>query len=285
MLTDLADVLRAAGQQVLELPGWKTRGESDGRFDPIGILLHHDAMALGWNSNPNDDLNVPKYMSQNGNDGSQLWVSRHGLWVVMAAGRKWHAGLGQGWADIPANSGNSLMLGVETDHTDGDPWPAEQMAAINDGCRALVRHYGWQARDCCGHLEYAPGRKHDPSGLDLNAWRAYLASSGKPAPATTPTATPPEEDDMPTAKEIVDELLSRPIPVTDNTRDPVKQTYSVQALLAQVVYLQSVLWQLRAPSAAAVAAIVKANAPAGTSDATADQIAAAIVQQIGAKLS
>lgn len=198
-LTDLADVLRNAGLTVIELPGWQGRGEG-GSFNPIGILLHHDAMGLGFNSNPGDDMNVPDYMSQNGNDGSQLWVRRDGAWVAMAAGRKWHAGAGQGYGDVPAGGGNTGFLGVETDHTVGDPWPAEQLDAINRGCRALAQHYGWKASNCAGHKEYAPDRKIDPESFDLDAWRQFIARAdtpSKPAPGgNTPTAppTPPKAD-------------------------------------------------------------------------------------------
>lgn len=204
-LTDLADVLRTAGLNVIELSGWQDRGES-GSFNPIGILLHHDAMGLGFNSNPGDDMNVPEYMSQNGNDGSQLWVRRDGAWVVMAAGRKWHAGAGQGYCDIPAGSGNSNWLGVETDHTTGNPWPSEQLDSINRGCRTLAKHYGWQASNCAGHREYAPDRKIDPENFDLDGWRRYIASNAstpskpatQPAEPSTPKPAPPspQEDDM-----------------------------------------------------------------------------------------
>lgn len=290
MLTDLADVLRAAGQQVMELPGWQQRGESDGRFEPLGILLHHDAMGLGFNSNPDDDLNVPKYMSQNGVDGAQLWVSRTGLWVVMAAGRKWHAGIGQGWGAVPANSGNTYLLGVETDHTDGNPWTPEQARAINDGCRALVRHYGWKPSNCCGHKEYAPGRKHDPSDWDLDAWRRYLATTPS---ATTPAApttnpTPPEEDDMPLtdadAQKVADKLLATKLRVVDAARKPDTYEASVGEILQRLVRLEGLDWARAVPSPAAIAAAVKKAIPT-TSDASAQEIAQAVVTEIGKELS
>lgn len=191
-LTDLADALRNAGLKVIELPGWQGRGES-GSFNPIGILLHHDAMGLGFNANPGDDMNVPDYMSQNGNDGSQLWVRRDGAWVVMASGRKWHAGSGRGYGDVPAGGGNTGFLGVETDHTTGNPWPAEQLDSINRGCRALAQHYGWKASNCAGHKEYAPDRKIDPESFDLDAWRRYIrggTASNTTAPPTAPPTAP-----------------------------------------------------------------------------------------------
>lgn len=207
MLTDLADVLRAAGLTVIELPGWQQRGES-GPFDPRGLLLHHDAMGLGWNANPNDDMNVPKYMSQNGVDGSQLWVRKDGAYVVMAAGKKWHAGSGS-WPGVPG-SGNTYLLGIETDHTVGDPWPDAQVQAIYSGSKALADHY--QLHVLIGHKEWAPARKIDPENFDLDAWRAFIRQPSiptpppvqpapvQPAPALSPTivaaATGTEESPM-----------------------------------------------------------------------------------------
>lgn len=188
MLTDMADVLRSAGLSVVELPGWKTRGEP-GSFNPLGLLLHHDGMGLGFDSLPENDMNVPQYMARNGVNGSQLWVSRTGVWVVLAAGLKWHAGTGGGYGDIPANAGNARTIGVETDHTFGNPWPKVQLDSINIGSRALARHYGFKASNCAGHKEYAAGRKPDPESFDLNAWRKFIGGAATPAPAPQPAPT------------------------------------------------------------------------------------------------
>lgn len=212
MLTDLADVLRAAGLTVIEWSGWKDRTETDGSFNPIGILLHHDAMGLGENSNPGDDMNVPSYMSQNGVGGSQLWIRADGVCVTMAAGRKWHAGLGRGWGDIGQNSGNSRMLGIETDYSGSGPWPDALVSAIYRASAAIKQHYGFSVSNCCGHREYAPDRKVDPANFDLDVWRTRLdmnldnrtpATPATPPrfpwpPPVTPAAnTPPKvEDDM-----------------------------------------------------------------------------------------
>lgn len=177
-----ADILRAVGLTVTELPGWQGRGEADGGFAPIAVLFHHDAMELSGNSDPSDDLNVPKYMSQQGVDGSQKWVGRQGVWVMLAAGRKWHAGKGIGWGRVGRDQGNSMMDGLETDHTvpgqaTYQPWTAVQLASINLGVAALCRAHGYAFTACCGHKEYTrdTGRKVDPEGIDLDAWRITIA--------------------------------------------------------------------------------------------------------------
>lgn len=173
-ITDMADVLRGAGIPVVELPGWKNTGETDGPFNPIGILFHHDAMGL-------HNSNVPSYMSQNGNNGSQVWIGYYDgqtpSVVLMAAGRKWHAGLGQGYGDIPPNSGNSLMIGVETDYTGSGPWPQELIDLVFKATAVIKQHYGFNTSNCCGHKEYAPDRKIDPANVDLDAWRAQLSGN------------------------------------------------------------------------------------------------------------
>lgn len=196
LITDVADVLRSAGLTVIERPGWKDRYETDGGFDPIGLLLHHDAMGLGWNSNPNDDMNVPAFMEQNGNSGSQLWVRKDGAWAVMSSGRKWHAGRGIGYGDIGRDRGNTLTIGIETDHTIGNPWPDVQVDSIYRGSAAMVQHYGFKAGNCFGHKEYAPDRKIDPENFDLDLWRSKL--SARPPRKTAPGVpfTPPGTIDL-----------------------------------------------------------------------------------------
>ena len=178
LLDSAPNALRAAGLSVVEMPGWLDRGETDGPFYNKGLILHHDGMGLGFRGDPSQFFNVPAFMSQNGNNGSQFWVSRYGIWYAMANGRKWHAGTGQGWNSIPASSGNSYCVGVETDHTIGDPWEQQQLDSIAIGCRALANEYSYDVDGyCCGHKEYAPDRKIDPESFDLNAWRAYVKGS------------------------------------------------------------------------------------------------------------
>jgi N-acetyl-anhydromuramyl-L-alanine amidase AmpD len=171
------DLCRAKGVSVHEMPGWQGRGESDGPFSIRAILLHHDAMGLH-----ND--NVPTNMSQNGVDGSQLWIKFDGTLYVMAAGRKWHAGLGSGWGSIPTNHGNDVALGIETDYSGSGPRDPRIDATIHLVTRAAVEFYGLNpARDLALHKEYAPDRKIDLSNFDADAWRAR-AAQGDPAAVT-----------------------------------------------------------------------------------------------------
>ena len=204
------------------MDGWATRGESDGPFNPLGLILHHDAMGLGFRGIPSQIFNVPANMSQNGIDGSQLWVARSGEWWTMAAGRKWHAGLGQ-WQNIPTDDGNSCTIGVETDHTVGDPWESQQFDSINIGCRALAAHYALDIPGmCCGHREYAPTRKIDPDNFDLDAWRTFL--SGTTAPIGDLDMTPAQEAKLDRVLVLLGDGTDRP--VNENLSIIVRNTYA-----------------------------------------------------------
>lgn len=166
-LAGLADALRAAGLVVVEFPGWKERTQRDGPFTPRGVMIHHDASALG------DSPGVPAMMANLANDGAQCWVDRHGVWHLVAAGRMWHAGLGTGFGVIPANDGNTYSVGVESDHTTGEDWPVVQYHSLVLGTAVIVVYLG-KAVDVnsvvCGHKEYRRSNP-DPDGIDMDIFR------------------------------------------------------------------------------------------------------------------
>jgi hypothetical protein len=163
-------MLRAAGCVVVEYPGWRTRTQTDGPYLPRAVMLHHDASPVG----PSDS--VPAYLADLSHPGAQCWVDTAGRWWLIAAGRMWHAGAGTGWGVIPAGGGNTYSVGVETDHTVGEAWPASQLWSLRRGTRALLAALGATPLDAlCGHKEYAPTRKVDPDGLDLNRDRRIAA--------------------------------------------------------------------------------------------------------------
>jgi hypothetical protein len=195
-IAGIADPLRAAGLAVTELPGWQDRGESDGDFRPLGIIWHHDGMGLGYDSDPTNDDNVAQFMSQNGNNGAQIWIRRDGNVHLLASGRKWHAGTGAGWNAIPANDGNTYAVGIETDHTFGNPWPDAQVDAIITTSAVLAVQYGWDSANMCGHKEYAPGRKPDPESVDCGSWRARVAARMAELQTHPDPVPPAPEDDL-----------------------------------------------------------------------------------------
>jgi hypothetical protein len=170
----MADVLRAAGCAVVEEPGWKTRGRPRA-FDPIGIMLHHDASPAGETSNGADVI-------VNGRPGlsgplGNLWLSYDGAWHCIAAGSANHAGEGDGsWGDI--DDGNHDTIGIETDHTTDEKWTGGQRSSGLRGIDALRRRLGMTdaqvARRVLAHKEWAPSRKIDPDPMDMDRARAQL---------------------------------------------------------------------------------------------------------------
>jgi hypothetical protein len=167
-LTWLPEVLRNAGLEVIEVDGWQGRGRSFSR--PIAGIVHHhtatpatakgDYPSLGVVRDGRSDLPGPL---------AQLGLGRSGTVYVIAAGIANHAGVGH-W---PGILGNSDTIGIEAEHpgTTSHPWPTVQLAAWYRLAAALSDHLGLPTDRNIGHKEWAPGRKVDPIGLDMHAFR------------------------------------------------------------------------------------------------------------------
>lgn len=166
-LTDLADVLRTAGVKVAEVDGWKARGSD--AFTPRGVVMHHTAGSKKGNA-PSLGVCV------NGREGlpgplCQILIGRDATAHVIASGRANHAGAG-GWQGL---SGNSSVVGIEIENDGvGEPFSDEVMTASIRAAAAVLRRLGRDEQWLCGHKEWAPGRKVDPRGWDMNAFRARV---------------------------------------------------------------------------------------------------------------
>lgn len=212
----LPDVLEEAGLKVSRIDGWQTRGRGD-MGEVFGVICHHTG-----SSNPKR-LNMPTLNSlRDGRKASgklqalpgplaQLGLARDGTYFVIAAGKAIHAGPGS----FKNVSGNRRFIGIEAENegTMGDfPWPAVQLDAYHRGVAAILKHLNKDSSFCCGHKEYAPGRKPDPD-LSMNDFRASVQAiidgTGPPAPiipeeepqpqpgqAPRPTLRRPEQDDL-----------------------------------------------------------------------------------------
>ena len=192
-LTWLPDVLKDAGLKVSLVDGWQDRGLGDvGNI--FGIICHHTGV-----KNP-AKLNMPTLKSLR--DGrkaepglaalpgplAQLGLGRDGTYFVVAAGRAAHAGKGS-FKDV---SGNLRFIGIEAENSGaaGDSLPDIQLEAYERGVAAILKHLGKDESFCCGHKEYAPGRKDDPN-LDMNVFRAAVKAfltGATPPPAPIPSA-------------------------------------------------------------------------------------------------
>jgi N-acetylmuramoyl-L-alanine amidase-like protein len=198
----MADALRGAGLTVVEYAGWRSRAAS-GSFTPRAVIWHHDASA------PGPSAGIPDMIATQGNSStppplSQIWVDTNGAWWLLASGRANHAGIGSGWGVVPANAGNQYAIGIETDHTTGENWPAAQVASLRLGTKVLLASMGASpANALCGHKEYAPGRKIDPDGMDMNIERQLVANA--------------TEDDLPTPNDVWMAPCSATDPATGKT--------------------------------------------------------------------
>jgi hypothetical protein len=186
-LSWLAEVLRGAGCTVEELPGWKGRGK------PMRALygfVHHGFGARyedGWTDTAFDRMLISGRADLPG-PLSQLGLDRDGHWVCVADGRANHNGYGT-W-------GND-SIGLEI--YGRDSWSDAQRHWWPIGTAAICRHLGWPATRNLAHRETDPGRKPDPIGLDMHAFRRTVSGILSPAPTPTPEPDPdplPEEDDM-----------------------------------------------------------------------------------------
>lgn len=192
MLTNLADMLRAAGMKVEEVPGWKTRGHGQ-MTDVDAIVCHHTAgpktgnyPSLSVVRDGRPDLDGPL---------AQLGLGRDGTVFVIAAGVCYHAGVVfETWQD------NWHAIGIEAEGTGVDPWPTVQYQAYAHLVAALRRAYGVPNDRVVGHKEIAKpkGRKSDPN-FDMASFRSAvnLAYTGMTKPPTDTT-----EDEMTPAQMI-----------------------------------------------------------------------------------
>ncbi|UJR16944.1 hypothetical protein I4U23_003842 [Adineta vaga] len=175
MLTGLADILRGAGLNVVEVAGWRTRGH--GVMSSVkGIVVHHTA---GPASGDFPSLAVIRDgTSSLAGPLSQLGLGRSGTWFVIAAGRCYHAGS----TLDDSIYGNNNAIGIEaegvglpaTDSGHGY-WPEVQYQSYLRGVRALKNAYGVPTARVLGHKEAAvpKGRKIDPN-FSMAEFRAQL---------------------------------------------------------------------------------------------------------------
>ena len=210
-LYDLADVLRAAGLQVLEYDDWQERSRSSGGYDPgkpTHVMVHHTASPPSWSGRPDAG-----YCAEGDEDAplSNLYLDRAGLWWVLAAGATNTNGKGSDWwgGGVPDDDMNKHAIGIEANGGYGDEWPKIQQDAYITGVHALCTRYRIPTNNVRGHFEWAPDRKVDPAGpskwapdsrsWDMDGFRFDVAA------LTGDT----EEEDMPLTDEDVERIATK----------------------------------------------------------------------------
>jgi hypothetical protein len=245
MLTNLADICRAAGLTVVEVQGWKTRGH--GGMTAVRFVVCHHTAGPATGNMPSLDVITDGRPDLPG-PLCNLGLGRDGTVYVVAAGLAYHAG-----AVRDPSYANAYSVGVEAEATGVTSWPAVQMAAYARLCAALVEAYGLTVDRVLGHKEVCDpvGRKSDPN-FDMGALRAQVADVI-------------QEDDMPTPAEIAKAVWTIdmiPTPVAE----PGNPTWAPQNTLK---------W-IGAKAAAAVDAAAEARAAAASADASARRVEAAV---------
>ena len=189
----LDEVLKKAGLKVALVPGWETRGHGDVGVIK-GVICHHTAGPK--TGNMPSLKTVTEGRSDLAGPLSQLCLGRDGTFYIVSAGLCYHAGKGS-WRGI--GTGNTSFIGIEAENTGivkiGDPkcdlpWPAVQMDAYQRGVAAILQHIGQSEDMCCGHKEFAPDRKIDPTFdmVDFRSAVAKLISGTAPAAILIPKA-------------------------------------------------------------------------------------------------
>jgi LysM repeat protein len=205
-LTWMANAFRKNGLRVREVKGWKTRGR-DGTFDPRGVVFHHTASSPERGSAPALGV-VTKGRSDLPGPLCNVLVGRDGTVFVIAAGRSNHAGLGGPFRNIPKDSANSFLAGVEVENSGvGERWSKELLDALEIVYATLLLGLRRRSRWLIGHKEWTT-RKIDPAdghgGLDMDRFRtrvkrqlrALSSAEHKPSPR-------PKEETAPTDTHVV----------------------------------------------------------------------------------
>lgn len=174
IIRDAAALMQKWGFDVQVHPTAETNGRPRA-FDPLGVIRHHTGSSqrateqgtLGFVLKGNADLPGPL---------CQFFIARDGTIHVVTLGAANHAGLGGPWRDVPKDSGNRYLVGVEVDN-DGktEVYPDAQLAASRHLDAALLITMGKDSSWLIGHKEWAPRRKVDPK-LDMHRERALVAA-------------------------------------------------------------------------------------------------------------
>lgn len=187
--TWLPEVLRNAGLEVHEYPGWRDRGHGD--FGNIwGVICHHTG---SFNETPRGIAEHPSL-----DLASQLYLSPDGVYTVCGAGIAWHAGEGS-YPGLPDNAANQYTIGIEAANdgggAPGEPhrfgWSDAQYNAYVRGVAAILDHLGQPASHAIGHKEWAGAAqgKWDPGAIDMNIFRADVAAAMDGQPLQTGDTT------------------------------------------------------------------------------------------------
>jgi hypothetical protein len=174
-LVGLGNQLRKAGLKVKKVKGWETRGRAH-PFTPRRTGFHHTASGRKSGNAPCLGL-VTRGTSKVPGPLCNILMGRDGTVYLIAAGYSNHFGLGGPTRGIPKDSGNRYVVGFEVENDGiGEPWSRELIEACDTAFAVTLRFVKRpRARHHLGHKEWAPDRKIDPRGIDMNRDRKRVA--------------------------------------------------------------------------------------------------------------
>lgn len=215
----LVEILEAEGLKVVQTPGWENheRDDETGKaFGPVhGVMIHH---TVTKGTAHTVQICRDGYSSLPGPLCHGV-IAKDGTVYLISAGRANHAGAGdpkvhaavvnESYGQKPPAStvhdgesggvdGNDCFYGFECENLgDGkDPWPAEQLMAIEKASAAICRELEWTEKSVIGHLEWSDW-KSDPKGFSMVTMRTRIkkriaVEPTKPKPPVEqPPAKPP----------------------------------------------------------------------------------------------
>lgn len=202
-LTDLADVLRAAGLAVVEVPGWQTRARGTGGYAPglpSHLMVHHTASRPASDGQRDVDYIIA---GSSVAPIANIYTDRNGVVWACAAGATNTNGAGSDtWGGgVPANRMNEYAIGNEIANDGvGEPYPLAQQESVLRSSVAICAAYGISTNNVRGHFEWT-SRKIDPSGPSRWApyggkWSMNLFRHHVDVALVTPPPTPPMQGEI-----------------------------------------------------------------------------------------
>lgn len=172
-LVGLGIKLKRAGLKVRKIQGWERRGRPH-TYTPKATMFHHTASNRNSGNAPCLGL-VVRGTSAVPGPLCNLLVGRDGTIFLVAAGYSNSAGLGGPLRGVPKNSGNRYTVAFEAENDGrGEPWPREQLQALDEAFAVTLKFLRRRARRHMGHKEYT-SRKIDPAGIDMKRDRRRVA--------------------------------------------------------------------------------------------------------------
>lgn len=165
------------GLRVEERQGWRHRGRPYDFF-PRAIICHHTASGAESGNFASETI-VSLGRSDLPGPLCQFLLGRDGTVKMIAAGYANHAGYGGPKSGLPQDMGNTYAYGIEAENNGvGEPWSKAQLNAYYRLCAALLDWMGTKdVSRVIGHKEWAPGRKIDPAGIDMNKFREQVRTA------------------------------------------------------------------------------------------------------------